>query len=114
MSKPEETSGDDVVSIRTAFGFAIHSQRGSHVNLRQVTAAGQRQTLTVPRHKELDGQCEDWPPVGTRGMLSFNTLRIKRLLLRLPNLTGTRQGLRRQDDQLPRSARHRKLKRWIV
>jgi predicted RNA binding protein YcfA (HicA-like mRNA interferase family) len=54
MPKPKRFSGNELVSILTSFGFTIHSQRGSHVKLRRVTAAGQRQTLTVPRHRELD------------------------------------------------------------
>ena len=54
MPKPKRLSGDALVSILTSFGFTIHSQRGSHLKLRRVTAAGQRQTLTIPLHKELD------------------------------------------------------------
>ena len=54
MPKPKQLSGDDIVSILASFGSAIQSQRGSHVKLRRLTATGQRQTLTVPRHKELD------------------------------------------------------------
>jgi len=47
-------SGDDVVAILGRFGFLVHAQRGSHVKLRRVSAAGTTQTLTVPRHRELD------------------------------------------------------------
>jgi predicted RNA binding protein YcfA (HicA-like mRNA interferase family) len=54
MSRPKRLSGDEIISILASFGFVIHSQRGSHSKLRRVTSAGQRQTLTVPRHKELD------------------------------------------------------------
>jgi predicted RNA binding protein YcfA (HicA-like mRNA interferase family) len=54
MPKPKRLSGDEVIAILESFGFAIHSQRGSHVKLRRVTASSLRQTLTVPRHKELD------------------------------------------------------------
>jgi len=54
MSRPKRLSGEDVISILVSFGFVVHSQRGSHVKLRRVTTPGQRQTLTVPRHKELD------------------------------------------------------------
>lgn len=36
------------------FGFEIHSQRGSHAKLRRITAHGEKQTLTVPVHSELD------------------------------------------------------------
>ena len=54
MPRPKRLSGDEIISILASFGFAIHSQRGSHVKLRRLTPGGQRQTLTVPRHKELD------------------------------------------------------------
>jgi len=46
-------SGDEVVSILSRFGFAVHSQRGAHIKLRRETASG-KQTLTIPRHRELD------------------------------------------------------------
>ncbi|HEX73678.1 MAG TPA: type II toxin-antitoxin system HicA family toxin [Dehalococcoidia bacterium] len=36
------------------FGFEKHSQRGSHVKLRRIEVAGERQTLTIPLHAELD------------------------------------------------------------
>ena len=54
MSKPKRLSGEDIIARLASFGFIIHSQRGSHVKLRRVTPTGQRQTLTIPRHKELD------------------------------------------------------------
>ncbi|MBM4162470.1 MAG: type II toxin-antitoxin system HicA family toxin [Ignavibacteria bacterium] len=53
MPKPRQLSGDDVIAILSRFGFSIHSQRGSHVKLRRLTAEGTKQTLTIPRHKEL-------------------------------------------------------------
>jgi predicted RNA binding protein YcfA (HicA-like mRNA interferase family) len=43
-----------VLAILARHGFSIHSQRGSHVKLRRVTPQGSVQTLTVPRHRELD------------------------------------------------------------
>ncbi|MBI2303263.1 MAG: type II toxin-antitoxin system HicA family toxin [Chloroflexi bacterium] len=46
--------GPEVVSILTQFGFAVHSQRGSHVKLRRETTREDWQTLTVPFHNELD------------------------------------------------------------
>ena len=54
MPKPKRLSGDDVISILSTFDFTIHSQRGSHVKLRRISASGEKQTLTVPRHRELD------------------------------------------------------------
>jgi predicted RNA binding protein YcfA (HicA-like mRNA interferase family) len=38
----------------STFGFEKHSQRGSHVKLRRIEVAGERQTLTIPLHPELD------------------------------------------------------------
>ncbi len=54
MPKPRQLSGDDVITILAKFGFAVHSQRGSHAKLRRITNEGIKQTLTIPRHKELD------------------------------------------------------------
>ena len=54
MPKPRQLSGDDVIRILAKFGFAVLSQRGSHAKLRRVTGEGIKQTLTIPRHKELD------------------------------------------------------------
>ncbi|MBN1658948.1 MAG: type II toxin-antitoxin system HicA family toxin [Anaerolineae bacterium] len=54
MPKLRRLSGADVVHILEGFGFAVHSQAGSHVKLRRVDALGQKQTLTVPQHRELD------------------------------------------------------------
>jgi len=36
------------------FGFEVHSQRGSHVKLRRIAKGGEKQTLTIPTHPELD------------------------------------------------------------
>ena len=41
-------------------GFVVHAQKGSHVKLRR-TIGGTVQTLTIPRHRELD--------VGTLGAI---------------------------------------------
>ncbi len=54
MPKLKRLSGDEVISALARFGFTIRSQRGSHVKLRRVTTSGLAQTLTVPRHRELD------------------------------------------------------------
>ncbi len=54
MPKPRRLSGDDVISILGSFGFVLHDQRGSHAKLRRILPSGQKQTLTIPRHKELD------------------------------------------------------------
>jgi predicted RNA binding protein YcfA (HicA-like mRNA interferase family) len=54
MPRPRQFSGDDVIATLLRFGFVVHSQRGSHVKLRRVTPEGTKQTLTIPRHQELD------------------------------------------------------------
>jgi len=54
MPRLRPLSGEEVIDILGSFGFVIHSQRGSHVKLRRVTVSGGLQTLTIPRHKELD------------------------------------------------------------
>jgi predicted RNA binding protein YcfA (HicA-like mRNA interferase family) len=47
-------SGKQVISIMEQFGFHLHAQRGSHVKLRRITPDGEKQTLTIPQHEELD------------------------------------------------------------
>jgi predicted RNA binding protein YcfA (HicA-like mRNA interferase family) len=54
MPKLKSLSGEDVIRILSEFGFEISSQRGSHAKLRRVLSDGTKQTLTIPRHKELD------------------------------------------------------------
>lgn len=52
--KLKRLSGSEVVAIMRTFGFEVHSQRGSHVKLRHIIAGGEKQTLTIPLHGELD------------------------------------------------------------
>jgi predicted RNA binding protein YcfA (HicA-like mRNA interferase family) len=47
-------SGQEVVAVFKSFGFVGFSQRGSHIKLRRIGTGGQKQTLTVPNHRELD------------------------------------------------------------
>jgi predicted RNA binding protein YcfA (HicA-like mRNA interferase family) len=54
VPRPRRLSGDEVVAVLTRFGFAVVAQRGSHVKLQRVTGDGNHETLTVPRHRELD------------------------------------------------------------
>jgi predicted RNA binding protein YcfA (HicA-like mRNA interferase family) len=54
MPKLKRLSGPEVASIIQRFGFFILSQRGSHIKLRRISQAGEKQTLTVPNHRELD------------------------------------------------------------
>jgi len=48
-----QLSGRDLLRIFAAFGFRALSTRGSHAKLRRTLADGERQTLTIPLHKEL-------------------------------------------------------------
>ncbi len=54
MPRFRRLSGSDVIKILEGFGFAVISQRGSHVKLRRSLPDGSRQTLHVPNHRELD------------------------------------------------------------
>ena len=54
MPKLRVLSGQDVVRILDSFGFAVYSQRGSHVKVRRLLSSGAHQALTVPLHKEMD------------------------------------------------------------
>jgi len=54
LPKLKRLSGDEVIAIFKKFGFKIYAQRGSHVKLRRTTARGMNQTLTIPKHQELD------------------------------------------------------------
>lgn len=58
MPKLRRLSASDVVSIFQQFGFFILTQRGSHIKLRRLTQTGEKQTLTIPNHRQLDtGTC---------------------------------------------------------
>lgn len=54
MPKLRRLSGDEAIRILEHFGFTVVAQSGSHVKLRRITATGEKQTLTIPRHRELD------------------------------------------------------------
>jgi len=54
MPKLRRLSGAEVVRILERFDFVVHSQRGSHMKLRRISPAGEKQTLTIPQHRELD------------------------------------------------------------
>ena len=54
MPRLKSLSGVEVIRIFSVFGFEIAAQRGSHVKLRRVRADGSRQSLTIPKHPELD------------------------------------------------------------
>jgi len=54
MPKHRTLSGDDLQRIFAQFGFTKHSQRGSHIKLRRISASGGRETLTIVTHSEVD------------------------------------------------------------
>lgn len=54
MPKLKVLSGEDVVKIFGYFGFFAVGQKGNHVKLKRKTSEGISQTLTIPKHKELD------------------------------------------------------------
>lgn len=54
MPRLRRLSGSEVIRVLEQFGFTVHAQRGSHVKLRRVGSTGEKQTLTIPRHRELD------------------------------------------------------------
>lgn len=54
MPKLRRLSGVEVIHILEGLGFVVHAQVGSHVKLRRISPSGETQTLTVPRHRELD------------------------------------------------------------
>ncbi|HSW54940.1 MAG TPA: type II toxin-antitoxin system HicA family toxin [Ignavibacteriaceae bacterium] len=54
MPKLKILSGGEVVKILRSFGFEILSQKGSHMKLVRLTRAGEKQTLIIPNHSEID------------------------------------------------------------
>ena len=50
MPRLRRLSGAELLKILREFGFAVHSQRGSHIKLSRVLPDGASQTLTVPAH----------------------------------------------------------------
>lgn len=54
MPKLKILSGEDIIKIFERFGFSIIGQKGSHVKLRRMVDNNLNQTLTIPKHKELD------------------------------------------------------------
>ena len=53
-AKLRQLSGREVLAILRRFGFSPLSTRGSHVKLRRITPDGEKQTLVVPLHDQLD------------------------------------------------------------
>ena len=53
MPKIRALSGSELIRIFESLGFSIVGQKGSHVKIRRVID-NNRQTLTIPDHKDLD------------------------------------------------------------
>ncbi len=53
MPKLRVLGGKDLLKIFSNFGFEEIEQHGSHVKMRRFVAE-EKQTLTVPMHKEID------------------------------------------------------------
>lgn len=53
MPRLRRLSGAELVRIFRGFGFAVHSQRGSHLKLRRTRADGTVETLTIPAHQAI-------------------------------------------------------------
>ena len=53
MSRLRQLSARDVLRALGSFGFQVVSMRGSHAKLRRVLTTGEKQTLTIPVHKDL-------------------------------------------------------------
>jgi predicted RNA binding protein YcfA (HicA-like mRNA interferase family) len=54
MPRLNRLSAAQVLTILGQFGFQVISQRGSHIKLRRLLTGGERQTLTIPNHNQLD------------------------------------------------------------
>ena len=54
MPKLKLLSGEDIIGVFKSFDFSVVGQKGSHIKLRRITSSGIKQTLTVPKHQELD------------------------------------------------------------
>lgn len=52
--KLKRMSGSDIVSVFCSLGFEVVSQKGSHIKLRRLAIENEKQTLTIPNHKEID------------------------------------------------------------
>jgi predicted RNA binding protein YcfA (HicA-like mRNA interferase family) len=52
--KLQRLSGKEVAALLGRFGFSPVTQKGSHLKLRRAGPQGERQTLLVPLHDDLD------------------------------------------------------------
>lgn len=52
MARLPQVSGRDVIKLLESFGYFIARRKGSHVQLRRMTASGQH-NVTAPDHKNV-------------------------------------------------------------
>ena len=58
MPKLRRLSSAEILSILRKFGFEVYSQKGSHIKTRRYDEDGNKQVLTIPKHKSIDtGTC---------------------------------------------------------
>ena len=53
MPRLKRLTSREILKILGSFGFEVASIRGSHAKLVRVSAAGQREALTIPMHSQL-------------------------------------------------------------
>ncbi len=54
MPKLKRLSASEVIAALQHFRFFVLTQRGSHIKLRRTGPNGEKQTLVVPNHRQLD------------------------------------------------------------
>lgn len=54
MGRLRVVSAREVVGFLVDQGFVVVGQRGSHFKLRRLGPGGEKQTLVIPNHPELD------------------------------------------------------------
>lgn len=53
MTRLRQLSSREILRALGSFGFHVLNIRGSHAKLRRVLPSGDKQTLTIPLHKNL-------------------------------------------------------------
>lgn len=53
MGGLRQMAAREVLRAFASFGFSVEKVRGSHAKVVRVLASGERQTLTIPLHKQL-------------------------------------------------------------
>lgn len=53
MGRLRQLTAREILRAFSNLGFTVASMRGSHAKLVRILASGERQTLTIPVHKQL-------------------------------------------------------------